>query len=332
MVGAPPEAVECNARSLQELNAYIDRLESLQSVTAPFVARAVVFFNPVLNRKGERVTGRVRPCTVSLESIPPSADLLEKEEISIDLIRRIELSMTPERMFRAASRESEDIEPIIKSSSRDSSSSVRSELNKIFDAEAHNSQLRDSIFGAVDDRLSQYRNYQSINIYNKLMKKYLKVKNFKRRQKRMSNIEEQVEELLQQKNVGSSLDMIDASIDPSDEAKIKVIESGFHPDLVFFDPSLTADQREEGIARVCGINLSAESDSWLLENVWKVVRKDKSPSVPIVLSVAYKANPEGGCLEIPFDFQLTELVDFLEDNLEPVRDSRRQLLADFRPV
>jgi hypothetical protein len=114
--------------------------------------------------------------------------------------------------------------------------------------------------------------------------------------------------------------------------KIRVIESGFHPDLVFFAPDLSNEEREEGIGRVCGVNLIKESDSWLLENVWKAVRKDRTPSVPIVLSHSFQANTEGGCLEIPYDFDLEKLCDFLEDNLELVRDARRQLLADFKPV
>ena len=331
MAGCPQEAVACNSKSLQELNAYIDRLESFDSVKAPFAGRTIQFFRPMVNRKGSVIPGSLKPCSVSLPSISPSADMLEKESLSVELIRQVERAMENEALFSSKSQEGQKIEPIISGSP--SSSSVRSELRKVWDQEARDDSIKESIYGAIDDRMSQYREYQSINIYNKLFKKVSKIKNAKRRAKRIGELEAKVEEALKEKQISSSIDMVDVSEnEPDTETKIRIIESGFHPDLVFFDRALTDEEREEGISRVCGVNLESDSDSWLLENVWKAVRRDRKPPVPIVLSHHFSANKDGGYVEIPFDFTLTDLVDFLEDNLESVREARKQLLASFTAV
>lgn len=331
MAGCPQEAVQCNSKSLQELNAYIDRLESPDPVKAPFAGRTIQFFRPLVNRKGAEISGSLKPCSLSLPSISPSADMLEKESVSVELIRQVERAIVNEALFSSKSPDSQKIEPIIQSGP--STSSVRSELRKVWEQEALDESIKDSIYGAIDDRMSQYREYQSINIYNKLFKKVAKIKNAKRRTKRIGELEAKVEEILKEKQISSSIDMVDVSHDePDATTKISVIESGFHPDLVFFDRELTDEEREEGISRVCGVNLESDSDPWLLENVWKAVRRDRKPPVPIVLSKNFMANKEGGYLEIPFDFNLTELVDFLEDNLESVRDCRKQLLDSFTAV
>lgn len=328
MSGSPPEAISCNSRSLQELNAYIDRLESIDVQRAPFVSRKIQFFKPLVSSSGKIFPSSLRPCTVVLPSISPSADLLEKEDLSVQLIHQIEMAMESQRMFSNKSSMEVEIEPIVSSGS---SKSTRSELRKIWDAEALRENIKDSIFHAIDERMSQYKDYQSIRIYNKLFKKYSKIKNTRRRLKRFANIESEVEETLKEKNISSSLDVVDFE-DPEVETKVRIIESGFHPDLVFFDPSLTEEERETGIARICGVNLSEESDLWLLENIWKAVRLEQPPAVPVVLARDFKQNLDGGCLEIPFEFELAQLVAFLEENLETTRQARKQLLDSFTAV
>ena len=329
MSEAPTEAISCNSRSLQELNAYIDRLESSENTKAPFVERKIQFFKPLVTRKGDIKYGSLRPCTILLPSITPSADMLEKEDLSVQLIHQIELAMQGESMFSNKSKEGEQIEALIRSGDS-RASSVRTELQKIWDQEAFSEKIKESIFSAVDDRLSRYKEYQSIQIYNKLMRKYSKIKNAKQRNKRLANIEAEVDKALEERHLTSSLDVVNVE-DENDEseAKIRIIESGFHPNLVFFDPSLTNEERENGISSICGVNLDKESDQWLLENIWKAVRRDKSPPVPILLTREFTANLSGGYLEIPFDFKLESLVDFLEENLELTRDARRSLLDKF---
>ena len=214
------------------------------------------------------------------------------------------------------------IEPII--SNMSSNISARSELAKIWEKEAFDESIHSAIFNAVDQRINDFREYKSILIHNKLMRNHLRIKNKKRRDRKISNIEEETNEKLKEIQIASSLEGLEPDLN---ERKIKIIEAGFHPDLVFFDPSLTDSEREQGIARVCGINLSEESELWLLENIWKVVRSDKTPPVPVVLGREYASDVSGGFVKIPFDFALNDLVDYLEETLENVRDARRHLLA-----
>lgn len=313
LVGSAQEAIECNARSLQEMNAYIDRLESTESVPAPFVARILQFFKPPINRNGEILHGSLRICQVNLSSIPPSADILDKEEISVRLIRDIEKLLEYQPMFSSKLEEQELIEPILARPSK--SETVRSELDKIWEREALVQEMKSSIFGSIDDHLSQRREYSSIIIYNKLVRKYSKIKNKKKREGKLENLEAEVKLKLDENPQWSSLDFLDTRDNANDREKIKVIEAGFHPDLVFFEPSLTDFEREEGISRVCGVNLSADSDLWLLENIWKAVRLDKQPAVPIVLGREFVSEDSSGYIRIPYNFILADLVDFLEMHL-----------------
>ena len=330
MNGYHPEAIECNSRSLKDLNAYIDRLESTELIPGPFVSKTIQFFKPVLKRNGQRVPSALKPCTILLESIPPSADMLERESLSIRLVRQVENSMVDRGLFSTNSAEGAEIEPIIKSAALPAC--PRTELDRIWSREDLDNRIHDSMFKSADERASQFREYQSILMYNKLMNKYSKLRNTKRRNRRISGIEAEVAERLAESPSVSMIDGIDTSVDQGTTHKIRVIESGFHPDLVFVDPSLITDEREAGIAQICGVNLTQEPDTWLLENIWKAVRKGKSPAVPIVLSRDFHADTAHGYLSIPFNFQLPALVDFMEDNLELVRDARRELLLQHCPV
>ena len=328
MQGCPSVAVESNTRSLKDLNAYIDRLESSETITAPFSRRTINFFSKITNRRGAVIEGPLKPFPVVLESIPPSADILDKEEISVRLVRAIEKGMDPTGLFSSKSPEGERIEPII---SQKMGTGARGELNKIWNEEALRDQIRSHLFESMDQRMERAKNYQSIIIYNKLVKKYSKLKNTKRRLKRWEGIAHEVQAALKEKSVPSMIDQI-LTNDSDDDTKVKVIESGFHPDLVFFDPELSDSEREEGIARICGINLHIESDQWLLENIWKVVRIERRPGVPVVLSRNFEADLKGGFIFIPFDFELNPLVEFFEDNLESVRVARKGLIESFVPI
>lgn len=328
MQGCSSVAVECNSRALKDLNAYIDRLESSEIITAPFCRRTINFFSKMSNRRGEIIEGSLKPFPVVLESIPPSADILEKEEISVRLVRAIEKGMDPTGLFSSNSPEGERIEPII---SQKMGTDARGQLNKIWNEEALRDQIRSHLFESIDERMERAKNYQSIIIYNKLVKKYSKLKNTKRRLKRLEGVASEVEAALKEESALSIIDQV-LTNDSDDETKVKVIESGFHPDLVFFDPELSELEREEGVARICGISLDIESDQWLLENIWKVVRLERIPAVPVVLSRKFEADLKGGFIYIPFDFELNPLVDFLEENLESVRVARKSLIDSFVPI
>ena len=324
MHGYTPEAIECNARSLKELNAYIDRLESVEVISGPYVSRSLQFFQPVLNRHGRIVERILRPSLLLLASIPPSADMLVKEDLSVGLIREIEEIMQQDKRFSNKSAETVKIEPIIKAAAPRTHAEVRAGLTSIWRSESLADDIRQSLFDSDRDRVEDARNYRAMLAYNKMVRSHAKLKNARTRAKRMKEAVASAEEIL----TSSPL----SHLTEESSTKLKIIESGFHPDLVFMSPELDENQREEGIAHICGVNLSREEDSWLLENIWKAVRREKPPPVPIVLMSDYLASTDGGYLGIPFNFELSALCDFLEDNLEPVREARKDLLRNFMPV
>ena len=318
--GYPSEAVECNLRSLKELNSYIDRVESAEVVPGPFVARSLQFFQPIYNRNGMAVSRALRPTQISLASIPPSADILTKEELSILLIRDIERSMETERLFSNRSSESKDISKSIHNSSLKGGALVRANLVEIWRKEKIEADVKNAIW--ENDKASDLLQYKAILSYNKEMKRISKLKNLKSRSERISEAVKLSENILNTQNLTIH--------DNTYITAKRVIESGFHPDLIFFDPSLNNEERMFGLDHVSGTNLNLDEDIWLLENIWKLVRKEKS--VPVVLGKKFQANLQGGYLEIPFDFSLVRLVDFLEDNLESVRNARIELIENNVPI
>jgi hypothetical protein len=161
--------------------------------------------------------------------------------------------------------------------------------------------------------------------------KFKKLKNVKNRNKRLSTVANQVEDILQRQEDVTE-DFGDENLHSNDDMKLRLVRTGFHPDLVFFDPSLSEDERREGIENVCGLSLEKEEDVWLLENLWKAVRSYRPPPVPIVLSHGWKTSMDGGFIEIPCNFSPDELANFLEDNLESVRERRKELIDSFIPV
>jgi hypothetical protein len=163
-------------------------------------------------------------------------------------------------------------------------------------------------------------------MHNKLVSKYTKIKNTRIRNKRLARVGEEVDEALAPQLHEDST----VTSESIGDVKVRLVETGFHPDLVFFNPSLSETEREVGIEHICGFGLEKEEDIWLLENLWRAVRWFRPPPVPIVLSHSWKADE--GYLEIPFDFTLPQLTDFLEDNLETVRNRRKELLDSFIPI
>jgi hypothetical protein len=313
-----------NDKSLKELNSYIDRVETRDALSSPFVTRRLQFFVPLVDKRKQPLLGLTRPVSLELPSIGPMADMLEKEEAAVNLIRNVEDCMDYEdERFSSKSSASRDIEPIMKSagSSPRTPESIRRSLDSIWRQEAEYEAVRTEIFGTPD---SDYREYLRIMIHNKLLAKYSKIKHPGKRAIRIRNIPSEVDELVEAKLGPGGV--------PSEtipHKKLQIIKSGFYPDLVFFDPTLIESEREEGILRVSGLNLELDPETWLLENLWKAVRAAPVP-VPIVLGREYISGE--GFLTIPFNFDLAPLTDFLENNLDETRAARKQLIDSFVAV
>lgn len=323
-----------NGKSLKELNAYVDRIEGADIVQSPFVGRKLQFFVPVVNKKKERVPGMARPVIVELPTVGPSADMLEKEEAAVALVGSVETCMNTQdiRFSWKSVPTVASVEPIIRSTSRSNKSvpDVRRSLDQIWKQELFDTSSKQGIFHTEQSaKTARFHEYKSIQIHNKLLAKYMSIKNPRKRAMRIEGIPLEVAESMDE----LVKEDLPEKVTSDGATRLRIIESGFHPDLVFFSPSITPSEQQEGLHRVCGANLSIESDTWLLENLWKAVRSSEYPPVPIVLGESYSADLAGGYLSIPFDFTLQpDLVDFLEENLDTVRAERRKLLEEFVAV
>jgi hypothetical protein len=324
----PAEVISMNLNSLMELNAYVDRLESASLKDTPFVARNLQFFTPVITRKHDIVRDSIRPFEVLLESISPGADLFDKRALSDRLLSRLQEASKFEPTILHGSRETREVQSILSTNSS-KQGSMKTRLSSIWRNEKERDQITQSLYETPDrDQFDSiaFREYKSMLLHNKIVRTYSRLSNRGKRERRLASIQTNVYNSL------SGAPMEESSSFDYTQGKLKLISSGYHPDLVFFRPHLTPDQKTIGMRNVCGEFLSTNEDVWLLENVWEAMRRSKKPSVPIVLSDTWAASHEGGFIEVPYDFKLSNLVDFLEDNLETIREARKQLLDNFTAV
>ena len=328
--GMPSEAITTNSNSLMELNAYLDRLLSATTRDSPFVARTISFYVPVVKKDGSLLNSSIRPFSVTLESIPPDADSIDTNEISEGLLRQLQAASRYIPTIQHTNKEYQHVDKILSNSSSDDPTSVRSKLAAIWYKEHEQNRVYESIYDTGNDSSKidyvSLREYKAMLAHNKLVRKYSRIENPRKRAEKLNSIETTVSS-----QIGEPL-IADPPPSDNKSKKLNLIKSGYHPDLVFFRPHLSKQQRQIGIQNVCGEFLSDDQDIWLLENVWYAMRKAKKPPVPLVLSDSWKASTDGGYIEVPYDFQLGQLADFLEDNLESVRQARKDLLDNFTAV
>eukprot|EP00920_Eleutheroschizon_duboscqi_P041703 GHVT01100213.1.p1 GENE.GHVT01100213.1~~GHVT01100213.1.p1 ORF type:complete len:561 (-),score=9.52 GHVT01100213.1:152-1834(-) len=117
----------------------------------------------------------------------------------------------------------------------------------------------------------------------------------------------------------------------------------FHPFLVFLDRTLSIEQRQEARKTVLGKNLQNEAEMWLLHNLFRALMskghehsihttgttnrpRSMGLPVPLVIATVYDASSPLGFIKVPYNFNVWQLADFLEEHLERVRECRVQLL------
>ena len=323
---AAPEARAVNTRALQELNAYIDRLESAEQDISPTLSKDLHFFRKVTTKSGKTLTA-VRPCLVKLPSIPPGADFFAKENITVKLIFDLEQAVSSEsNMFSRRAPFAEFVEPII--ASRSSHGEAREKFAELWEVQTKQIQTK---LALEEDLPAARRKAAKKAVFNahviRLTRKYESIKNPRIRRMKLASIKEKSLKHVNEKFGHDPLLQFKEESDQSASNKLDIISIGYHPDLVFFDPSLSQSERAEGINVVQGGLLKCKEDRWLLENVWKVMRSGDIP-VPIVLGRLFSADTTKGLVTVPYNFVLTELVDFLEDNLDDVRAHRSKLIKD----
>ncbi|KAF4692846.1 hypothetical protein FOZ60_012540 [Perkinsus olseni] len=317
----PSEAASVNAKALQEVNAYVEALASTPS--HPVVARTVTFFKPRGKEAAARSVAkngrRVRPvmqCSFELSSIPPGADFSTREGLAARLVRDIEAALVAEApsMFSSKPHKGTQVESLMKSGSIPTSK-AGDPWKKLWDDETQERMFKMSLYDAETEEERRSRVYKE-ELFNRYLyrvaRKAVKTKNEKRKMERLMDAERVAMDMIQRKS--------------------RVVEGGYHPDLVFYSPQLDDQaKRREGISRICGLGLEDDGDMWLLENVWRAVRAPPTP-LPLVIGTKFEALHDKGYFEIPYNFELKDLVDFLEEHMDALKESRAKLIGELYVV
>ena len=207
----------------------------------------------------------------------------------------------------------------------------RKKLDEIWDQETRDTMFKDALYGPNEEefKFRQRQDWFFHKYHAQILRKAHKIQRNKYRRKSLSSAAERARSLAVAK-CGSPPQPTYETREL--EEKVQVIEGGFHPDLVFMDKDLSDEQRRIAIRKMIGMGLDKESDFWLLENLWKALRNDPVP-IPIVVRPGTEfGSSDSGSIDIPYDFSISDLADFLEDNMDAVRTRRKKLLDICRAV
>eukprot|EP00921_Rhytidocystis_pertsovi_P014334 GHVQ01023268.1.p1 GENE.GHVQ01023268.1~~GHVQ01023268.1.p1 ORF type:complete len:332 (+),score=39.10 GHVQ01023268.1:335-1330(+) len=324
----PDASRKVNHSSLGEFNAYIDCLDSTRTSdgkaqAVPFSGRSLCFFKQYKTSLGRIIPGRVQVFTVTLPSIRLDATYIEKEFIATRLIRDLQVAVE----LNTVAFQTRPTPPPLFSIGN----VTKDNMEKLWDQNIHEAIEKSAVYQPhtkYQRRIAQLRkSYKKVE--NRLLAKALKTRDKRTRRRRLQRLEDEATKILHQK-FGPEPEKPPNDVEEQ-KAKVRIIEGGYHPDLVFVHPSLSKEQKTEAMKHVCGANLKQQSDIWLLENIWKAMRKSETP-VPIILSPEqnYCATDKTGFIVVPFNFDVWLLADFLEEKLEDVRIERHKMLQSLR--
>lgn len=110
----------------------------------------------------------------------------------------------------------------------------------------------------------------------------------------------------------------------------QIIQSGYSPSLIFFHKDLQEEEKKKGIENLCGLHLKEDADKWLLENCLKILKNHETP-IPLVISSKGPINLSStfGIINIPYNFELKDFFQFLENNVDTVREIRKRVINSF---
>ena len=306
-----PAAIPINTLALQELNAYVDKLEAESDSAAPVIGKSYRLFV-------RRSNGRLRPWTLDLPGIPPEADFLERREIGASLVRQV-----------AALLEAVDasIQHPLAAKVAPLLSQPREDWKTLVRREDQREQTHRLLYETetLPDKRESYRKFLQV----KLTLKYSKIKHTLTRKIKTQQVPKIVEEILSKRldRDRSPLETAEAVTDTSKAHKqqCRLAKHGYNPNFVFFARGLSASDRASGLANLAGETLTEEADVWLLENIFRVLR-EVEPSIPLVIGSKYGKSSEFGFLEIPWNFRLAQLAGFVDENIDQTRAQRQAAL------
>eukprot|EP00403_Amphidinium_massartii_P024851 CAMPEP_0178387294 /NCGR_PEP_ID=MMETSP0689_2-20121128/9000_1 /TAXON_ID=160604 /ORGANISM="Amphidinium massartii, Strain CS-259" /LENGTH=434 /DNA_ID=CAMNT_0020007655 /DNA_START=152 /DNA_END=1452 /DNA_ORIENTATION=+ len=329
----PETARQVNQSSLGELNALIDKLEASRDLSledGPEAGREIPFFRSYVTRAGRELPGRVLQLRLPLPALQVGASEDDREFAAVRLIRDAELVI--ERTAGGFSDQPQ-VPPLFTQPG-----AGRCAFDKLWWQQTREEMLRLSMEGPSEEEL---RRQALVKVFAekyeyRLLRRYTRIKNTRRRRLKLAKVESKVESLLEQRFGSEALKPIpeeeseEEVLAEASKAAARLARMGFHPDLVFLVQGLDETKRREAVRRVCGMNLEKESDVWLLENLWKAMR-ESPPAVPLVVAHAdYRAHVDKGFVQVPYDFTVAGLCDLLEEWLDDVRDGLARRRSGYR--
>eukprot|EP00916_Digyalum_oweni_P027219 GHVL01044625.1.p2 GENE.GHVL01044625.1~~GHVL01044625.1.p2 ORF type:complete len:361 (+),score=65.06 GHVL01044625.1:18-1100(+) len=321
----PSEALNINEGSLKELNHYIDRLTVFSSDGNPVPCKNLQFFRPFITKQNKRIDSMVQQVWVELPPIPPKADFMEREYISTIVIRNLcDVAESIDSLF------SSKVNPDPLFTPKDL---TVNKLKTLWKRESNRVMWEMNIHEPDEKTQRLVENMQEFTLRKtaQMTAKALRIRNPSRQKKRLKQLNGRLRSLKMEKfGFADEKDAVPKIYggegkDDFNSMKTNLLKKGFRPDLVFVDPALSHEEKKIAIENICGMSLENESDIWLLQNVWEVMRK---PPVAVPLVVG----PETIYAASDSFITLCELVDFLEENLDIVRQKRLALLNDRKAV
>lgn len=307
-----PEAKSANTLALQHLNHFLDHLESSETSPNPLTGQSLPLFLLKAN-------GRLRPSSLRLPAVPPSADFLEKREIALGLSAELGHLLQEVPAVNRGAVLGPEVEPLLDRGPEG--------WKSLFDQEMRIEQTKQLLYSPATKQ-EAYKQYLTIKIKARLERKYKNIKNKISRNLKLKKLDSIVDYLVK-KRLHNTCDTRCSIPHVEETHVVKIASLGYNPHFVFFARDLTPVEVRQGLVCLAGEGLTSQPDKWLLENIFRALRCS-DPPVPVVLGRKFSANSEFGFLEIPYEFQVSALADFVDEWLDEVRDTRSKILHKIR--
>jgi hypothetical protein len=322
LLPAIPEAKSANTFALQHLNHFLDHLESSDPIPNPLTAQTLPLFLLKSN-------GRLKPSSLTLPPIPPSADFLEKREIAFGLSAEITRLLIDIPAVNRRAPLAPEVESLLPRGPEG--------WTKLFDKEIQNQHTKQLLYTPPLSKAEAYKKYLQVKTRTRLERKYSRIQNKISRKLKLKKLDSIVEHVVRKRLANGEQNCADTDssavsckdLQDTKENIFKLASLGYNPHFVFFARDLTPAEVRKGLASLAGEGLTTDADKWLLENIFRALRESEPP-VPVVLGRTFSANSDFGFLEIPTKCGISELAEFVDEWVDEVREIRKKVLEEAR--
>lgn len=337
----PNDLKKINNESLSVFNSYLDILCSQPnketSDSNVFVEKKIRFFKVYENAENKILKDRFKNFTIHLPSISTNLSPEEREQLAAKLIYDIEKTIENTKRKNIYNTEV-DIEEAEIWNYHETKKSEKGGASKtiynIWEELTKEVKESEALFQPSEEeiRWKQKRNAYFTYIKKKLEAKYQRINHKKRRKDKLNKLNETVHKIVDER-YGKHFQGKNASYDDRNvlnHHNYQIIQSGYSPSLIFFHKDLQEEEKKKGIENLCGLHLKEDADRWLLENCLKILKNHETP-IPLVICSKGPINLSStfGIIHIPYNFELKDFFQFLENNVDIVRKIRKRIIDSF---